>query len=467
MTNQDKIKYSPEIEGYLASRYLAQTRSLADAIIKQVGGEKRFLEIYEDVVFNAQPRTVDGFKSTSNVINFFNNNKTDILAYIKESADSVEADDAAGVIHYRLYENTHTVEEVRAAIKEDSNKSSDVSRLHVALATFATMDAFSDFCDGFNLYGINDDVAEPSAVSSTKKISDQKISRLILATRNTNSNKISITSCLSNTTDDIHAHFKRFLEESLGMTDYAKQVIYGKEGEVVESYLVKFIDDDQYYTVHSFCDVDEDNDHDAGIAIEQLDINDLNKLIECLVMEGYLSPDIELLKDQGLELRTRPLVVLALVGASSSNQGILSIGTNDSLMISTKPQAYDQTTNINLDYSKRLNIINRMIEQQVFTGNPIPENVMPEHGSDTKIVKLNRSKSHPYKLEVQSISDSEVTNNSLLLAAEFTSVFESLTGRIFQKPYEPRPKCKSLADHVSAIHKAEQILRSAINNYLF
>lgn len=152
MTNQDKIKYSPEIEGYLSSGQLAQTRSLADAIIKQVGGEKRFLEIYEGVVLNAQPRTVDGFKSTSNVINFFNNNKSDVLAYIKEDADGIEAEDVAEIIHYRLCENTHTIDEVRAAIQEDSNRSDDLSRLHVAIATFVTMDAFIDFCGGFSLF---------------------------------------------------------------------------------------------------------------------------------------------------------------------------------------------------------------------------------------------------------------------------------------------------------------------------
>lgn len=159
MNNQDKIKYSPEIESYLASSHFHQTRGLADAIIKKIGGEKRFLEVYEDVVFNAQPRKVDGFKSTSNVISFFNHNKTDILAYIKKDSDNIEADDAADVIHYRLYENTYTIEEVRAAIKEDSNRSDDISRLHIEIAIFATMDAFSDFCDGFNLFNIDADNA--------------------------------------------------------------------------------------------------------------------------------------------------------------------------------------------------------------------------------------------------------------------------------------------------------------------
>lgn len=311
---------------------------------------------------------------------------------------------------------------------------------------------------------IDDDLVESTVIPKTKKTN---ISSLILATRNARANKVVVTTCPSNTPDAIHAHFKDFLETNLGVTDYAKQVIYGKEGEVIESYLVKFIDDDQYYTVHSFCDIDEDNDHEAGVMIEQLDINDLNTLIECLVMEGYLSPDIEAMENQDLRLGTRPLVTLALVGASGSNQGILSIGTNDSLMISIKPQNYDETTSINLDYIKQLNIINRMIEQQVFSRNPIPEKVMPEHGGDTKIVTLNRSQSHPFKLEVKSINDSEITNNSLLLARDFTSAFEVLTGRVFQKKYQPRLNCTSLADHVNIIHKAQDEMKQAINDYLF
>ena len=159
MTNQNESRYSPEIEGYLESTHLHQTRSLADAIIKQVGGEKRFLEVYEDVVYNAQPRTIDGFKSTSNVISFFNNNKTDILAYIKASSEGVEAEEIAEIIHYRLYEDTHALADIEAAIKEDSNRSSDLSKLHIEIALFAAMEAFSDFCDGlilFNNYNSDD-----------------------------------------------------------------------------------------------------------------------------------------------------------------------------------------------------------------------------------------------------------------------------------------------------------------------
>lgn len=466
MTNQDKIKYSPEIAGYLASRHFVQTRSLADAIIKQVGGDKRFLEIYKDVVFNAQPRTVDGFKSTSNVINFFNNNKTDILAYIKEDADSIEAEDAAEVIHYRLYENTHTIEEVRAAIQEDSNRSDDLSRLHVEIATFATMDAFSDFCAGLNVFITDDYIVRPTVIPVAKKTN---ISSLILATRNTKVKEVIITTCPSNSPNAIHEHFKEFLEDNLGMTDYAKQVIYGKQGEVIESYLVKFVNDDDYYTLHSFCDINEDNDNDAGVTIEQLDINDLNKLIECLVMKGYLSPDFETMDSQSLKLSTRPLVVLALVGATGSNQGILSIGTNDSLMISTKPIVceHDFETGVCADYKKKAEAIKQMISDGVFKESPIPESVIPEHGGDEQIVVLSRDESFPYELQVKGINNIEITNSCLLLTSDFTSAFESLTGRVFQKAYQRKPKCTSLIDQVNAIHNAEHAMKNGINNYFF
>lgn len=296
------------------------------------------------------------------------------------------------------------------------------------------------------------------------------ISNLILATRNAKANKVVITTCLSNKSTDIHAHFKDFLEENLGMIDYAKQIIHGKRGEVIESYLVKFVNDDEYHTLHSFCDIDEDNDHDAGVTIEQLDINDLNKLIECLVMKGYLSPEFEAMDSQYLELGTRPLVVLALVGATGSNQGILSIGTNDSLMISTRSMAYEYgfKPGVCADYKKRINAIRQMIADEVFNEDPIPESVMPEHNGDDQIVEISRNRMLPYKLQIKDISDSEITDSSLLLTPDFTAAFEALTGRVFQPTYyEPLSADINLAAQVRAVHSTEHALREAINNYLF
>ena len=65
----------------------------------------------------------------------------------------------------------------------------------------------------------DDYIVRPTVIPVAKKTN---ISSLILATRNTKVKEVIITTCPSNSPNAIHEHFKEFLEDNLGMTDYAK-----------------------------------------------------------------------------------------------------------------------------------------------------------------------------------------------------------------------------------------------------
>lgn len=303
---------------------------------------------------------------------------------------------------------------------------------------------------------------------------NQTNSKIVLATRNTNSKEILTTTCLGENINNIHNHLKEFLEENFGITHYAKHIIRGNSGELIETSLVKFIDDESYYSVYGTGSISDNTTQESSDVIEDLDFDGLKTLINSLVMKGFLSHDSESLESRELILNTRPMVLLANITKNKDGQAtIQDIATNDSLMINIRDISNEEVMDNNInEYRKIMSIVDSMISNGSFQKDPTLEPISVEHCGEFQVVTLNRNTQESNRLFIGDITDVDAFDNSLVLSSDFLATFkktEKYEATLSNNTgFSDSDFCeKSLTDHVKDMHSYTREVKDAINNFLF
>ena len=265
---------------------------------------------------------------------------------------------------------------------------------------------------------------------------------VILATRDKHSTEIKITTCQVGDVDGIHTHMKEFLEKNFGITDYSRHVIRGGKGEIIESFVVKFIDDDQWYAIDTL-EAPYDGNSDEGVSYnEPLTMRTLGGLINSMIAKGFLSFDDESLEGHGTTRDTMPMVLLAGVMQNDKSSGadgthsIKHIATNDSLMVSIRTITDDEVaSDIHNNYRRTRIMAESMIARGFFEIDPIPESAEPVTSSDYLKIKINHTPQHSTDLYLGDITDRTAVKNSLLLSPQFIDCFKNISGRVFNYEY--------------------------------
>lgn len=127
-------------------------KELALALIKQLGGDDEFLESYEDAK-RKDPDELVGFFFETDALNFFDQNRTNILDGVKRHAERVNVDTAIGMMGVWFDEHDSIgMDDIAAAIHEPVKPFTESSFARQEVCLWLAQSAASEVCHDFINY---------------------------------------------------------------------------------------------------------------------------------------------------------------------------------------------------------------------------------------------------------------------------------------------------------------------------
>lgn len=127
-------------------------KELALALIKQLGGDDEFLESYEDAKRKDADELV-GFFFETDALNFFDQNRTNILDGVKRHAERVNVDTAIGMMGVWFDEHDSIdMDDIAAAIYEPVKPFTESSFARQEVCLWLAQSAASEVCHDFINY---------------------------------------------------------------------------------------------------------------------------------------------------------------------------------------------------------------------------------------------------------------------------------------------------------------------------
>lgn len=266
-------------------------------------------------------------------------------------------------------------------------------------------------------------------------------SKMILAIRNGGETDVKTMTFNGDDAISIVAALKVFLFDNFKINDFACQRITGTQGEVIDSFLVRFEGNDEFYSVYT--SKPRINSNSSSVACsndtKQVDNDDLIHLIYGLVMEGYLSFLPHSLNINKLTQETMPLILLARLEQSykgcDGTYFIQDFATNDQTLIDIAPHGNDDTTPFSYDHvASAQNLMLQMVNRGDFTESKLLPKVESPHQSVGYKVVFGGE--YPYQLSVRDLTDRDQVSNSILLSNSFLHAFALASNKILDFNYK-------------------------------
>ena len=129
--------FTEQTEELLEDYIAPMSRELAEATIAQFGGEEDFLESYESVCDGGINTGISGWIHTDELVEFFTENKKEIMAFAKETAEELGHTSASDMIkHFGCLKNdAYTTDQIAEALYDTENENHE--QLASAMAWFA------------------------------------------------------------------------------------------------------------------------------------------------------------------------------------------------------------------------------------------------------------------------------------------------------------------------------------------
>lgn len=270
---------------------------------------------------------------------------------------------------------------------------------------------------------------------------NNEINKTILVLRDAGEKSIKITTAIGGDTKVLRDSLNDFLLKNFGITEIKQHLIHGDHNGSVESFLVKLVDDQDFYSVYNGM-MEKARRHEGGeTELNNVSDSDLINFIYGLVLQGSLSFAMHVLRDKKQTIETMPMILLAELmlakndrGESDNNYFIRKFATNDPLLIDIDVYTNSSDKHEKYSYSNRVHAddaIKRMTRHGTFDRDERYPDLETVNEGLPKTIHFKENTGYNCKGGIIGISDTAIVKNSLLLSTEFLEVFLKESGRDF------------------------------------